>query len=317
MYIDHSRDRLDEKLYIVAAISNPCRYESRYRLYEQFVDMVSNTPAILYTVEIAHGRRRHAVTRPDNPRHIQLRSDHTIWTKERLLNIGISRLPRDWRYVSTVDPDISFCRPDWVHETLQQLQMHNVVQMFSEAVDLGPNYEQMSRHEGFVYQYKKDQHVDGGTYSQYSHPGFSWAYRRTALEDLGGLIDWAILGAGDRHQAYAFINRVLSSCDKDLHTDYKTLLLQWQERAEKYVRRNIGYVKGTIYHYWHGPKVQRKYHDRWKILVDYQFSPKNDLKPDVQGLYQLVDHGDLRSVQFRDALVKYFAERNEDSIDTK
>ena len=55
--------------------------------------------------------------------------------------------------------------------------------------------------------------------------------------------------------------------------------------------------------------------DRWKILTENQFNPNTDIKRDWQGLFQLEDHGDMRSIKLRDDIRKYFRARNEDSID--
>jgi hypothetical protein len=90
---------------------------------------------------------------------------------------------------------------------------------------------------------------------------------------------------------------------------------EWEARALKYIRKNIGFVPGTIYHNWHGAKTNRKYKDRWSIMVDSQFDPAIDIKKDWQGLYQLTDRRGEISVKLRDDLREYFRTRNEDSID--
>lgn len=295
-------------LHVVTCISNPCRYYSRYKLYEHFAKMVANAGAVLWTVEAAYGNRPFMVTEEGNPCHLQLRTNHEIWHKENMLNLMIERLPQDWEYVAWIDADISFARPDWVEETIQLLQHYKVIQMFSNAFDLDPEFEPFQRHKGFIYSY-----VNGITYKKdYSnwHPGFAWAARRDAINDLGGLLDFAILGAGDRHMALC-----LAELDHKLHPkltkNYKDGVYIWQDRCHKYIRKNIGYIPGTILHYWHGKKVDRKYGERWSILTKNQYDPEIDLKKDWQGLWQLTD----RSIKLRDDIRKYFRGRNEDSID--
>ena len=96
---------------------------------------------------------------------------------------------------------------------------------------------------------------------------------------------------------------------------YPDRLREWQYRAERHIRRNVGYVSGLLVHYWHGRKEDRRYRDRWKILTDNHFNPDLDLKPDWQGLMQLVDRGDARSIKLRDDAMNYFRARNEDSIE--
>lgn len=68
-----------------------------------------------------------------------------------------------------------------------------------------------------------------------------------------------------------------------------------------------------IYHHWHGRKGARQYWDRWKILETNDFDPYHDVKRDSQGLWQLIDHGDDRSLKLRDQIRAYFRQRSEDS----
>jgi hypothetical protein len=343
MYFDcHPVDAKEQKnkLYVVTAIINPCRYQTRYRLYVDFAKMVEDSGGVLYTVECAFGNRPHEVTQKDNARHVQIRTKSEVWHKENMLNIGISRLPPDWEYVAWVDADVMWARPDWVKETLQQLQHYHVVQMFSVAQDLGPNSEPINLHKGFVYQYQQlgdpfdlnqtwDQAIDdfiahrakqfaltcyaGETKKGIEswHPGFAWAARREAIDALGGLVDWAILGAADRHMAYALIGRCAKSIPGGVQGTYRRLLMEWEQRAEKYIRRNIGFVPGMLLHRWHGNKSQRRYQDRWNIVIKHKFDPELDLKKDWQGLWQLTE----KNRDLRDDLRHYFRMRNEDSID--
>lgn len=141
--------------------------------------------------------------------------------------------------------------------------------------------------------------------------GFAWSARREAIDMVGGLIDWAILGAADHHMAMALIGKIEKSMYKGLHPNYIIKCLQWQNRCEKYIRRDIGFVAGTIFHHWHGKKKDRKYTERWKIVADNKFDPNSDLLRDWQGLYQL----DPERIILRDQIRKYFRNRNEDSID--
>lgn len=297
------------KLYVVTPIINPCRYQSRYRLYKEFAKMVADAGAILYTVEVAFGNRPFSVTEECNPHHIQLRTWSEMWHKENQINLGISRLPQDWEYVAWIDADVQFARPDWVQETINQLQHYHVVQMFSVAHDLGPTHDAFQKHHGFAYSYVHN--LRGNQDYSNWHPGYAWAARREAINDLGGLIDYAILGAADRHMAFALIGRGRQTIHSKLQGGYAQELGLWEERAEKYVKRNVGYVPGLLVHYWHGKKRDRRYRERWEILVGNNYDPDLDLKRDWQGLYALTD----RNIQLRDDLRGYFRARNEDSID--
>jgi hypothetical protein len=143
------------------------------------------------------------------------------------------------------------------------------------------------------------------------HPGFAWACRREAFDALGGLMDWALLGAADNHMAKAHIGDAHHSVHPDIHPRYHEMVLEWQARSLRHLQRNVGVVNGTLLHHWHGKKKDRRYWDRWRILVDNQYNPDTDLKRDWQGVWQLTD----RSWRLRDQVRLYFRGRREDSID--
>lgn len=303
---------MPDTLYVVTAISNPARYRSRYELYRAFEKRMADAGAVLLTVEIAFGTRPFEVTTPNNPFNLQLRTKSEIWHKENALNLGFARLPEDWKYVAWVDADVALARTDWVQETIHQLQHYDFIQLFSHAQDLGPNHELLESFESFCSTYVKEGGVlpNASYYNQKLHPGYAWAATRSALDSVGGLIDKSILGAADHHMAKALVGQVENSVHSQMNSGFKAYLKTWETRAEKYIRRNIGCVEGTLFHYWHGPKAKRFYNERWKILVDNQFNPDLDLKRDTNGLYILTD----RSRTLRDDIRAYFRARNEDSV---
>ncbi|MGC2648232.1 MAG: hypothetical protein WA261_18255, partial [Candidatus Sulfotelmatobacter sp.] len=162
-YIDHpSQARpgihvFPDKLHVVTMLENPLRWRSRYWNYWMFERECAAAGAILYTAEVAFGGRQFEVTKAENPRHLQLRTNHEIWHKENALNLLIQRLPAEAKYVAWIDADVKFSRPDWAQETLQLLQHYDVLQMFSHAQDVGPNYEPLTTTPGFLYKWMTDQ----------------------------------------------------------------------------------------------------------------------------------------------------------------
>jgi hypothetical protein len=306
------------KFYVIAVVSNPVMYKSRYELFKKFKAHMDESKVKMITVELAFGDRPFEVTESNNPYHLQLRTIEELWHKENMINLGINRLSQiapDWQQLAWVDADVSFVRKDWVKSIVQSLQHYQVIQPWTNAIDLGPNGESLKVHFSFMHQYiTKRPYSYGGKYEHW-HPGYAWAANRDAINHLGQLIDIAILGAGDNHMAHALIGRLDGTIAKGLHPSYIEKLRLWQNQAERFIRRDVGFLPGTIVHDWHGKKKDRKYHDRWKILVSNQYNPDTDLKRDAQGLYQLVDHGDLRSINLRDDIRDYFRARNEDSID--
>lgn len=303
-------------LYVVTCISNPIRYRSRYLLYKDFEKRVIDAGAKLYTIEAAFGERPFEVTRPDNTRNIQLRlsGGDELWHKENLLNIAIQRLPSDWAYLAWIDADLEFARPDWAAETVNLLQHFEWLQMFSVAQDLAPDYTPFKTHHGFVWsmmqgkEFKKQ--GNGAYYEGWWHPGYAWAATRTAINHVGGLLDTAILGAGDNHMCHSIFGLAEQSIPNGVTDGYRNSVLNWQDRA-RYLHKDIGYMPGLINHYWHGKKKDRRYFDRWKILVDNKYDPNLDLTRDSQGLWQLRPE----RIKLRDDIRAYFRARNEDSVD--
>jgi len=329
---DGTAAHLRDKFYVVTAVSNPRRYRTRYELYNDFAQHMQDSGAPLYTVECAYGQRAHTITDAGNPRHIQLRTRHELWHKENLLNIAVSRLPSDWAYVAWVDADVMFTRKDWVNETIQQLQTHQVVQMFSHAQDLGPHYEPLGLRESFARSwqcgapipwrvpgpkiggyYGEDQASGGVTGFKQWHPGLAWAWRRSALDAVGGFIDWAAVGAGDFHMAWSLVEHADFSIHPEMHGGYRRRIKEWENQCKRHIHKDVGCVEGTVLHYFHGAKVNRKYWDRWKILVHNGFDPDTDLKKDTTGVYQLQEPRSARQRGLRDGLRNYFAARDEDN----
>ncbi len=317
---------VDATLYLIAVVSNPVRFEIRYQLFREFVERMEHTPGIqLVIVEHAFGERPFEVTEEGNPFHIQVRGDEDseLWLKESLINIGIRRLPRDWKYVAWVDADIEFVRPNWAQETIHALQHYKVIQPWSHSVDLTPKYDVVPNEWGnnvdksFCAAWVDGDFtkVDPGYGLANSdlraprcHFGYAWAMRRELYEELGGLIDWLVTGSADYHMAIAFAGLPFPN---DCSPGYVKRLEVFSNRCHQHVRKNIGYVPGLILHHWHGRKKQRGYMSRHEIIKASRFDPDVDLRFDWQGIPVLT--GD--NIILRDGLRKYFRSRNEDSID--
>lgn len=306
MYHDHEQTCV-EPLYVVAVVSNPAIFQKRYTLFKEFCARMKSNPKVrLLTVELQQGCRPF-----QTDSDVKFKTVHELWHKENLINLGVQHLPRDWKYMAWIDADIVFTNERWAEECLDQLQTFSVVQLFTHAIDLGPNKETMQTHVGFAYQYCRGETWVRPGYGKYWHSGYAWAMTREAYDAIGGLLDFAILGSADFHMAMAFIGMVEKTSNSQLHPHYKLLLNHFQERCERHIQRNIGYVTGTILHEFHGSKRNRFYKERWKILVENQFDPLMDIKRDCHGLWQLEGN----KFRLRDQLRNYFRSRNEDSID--
>jgi hypothetical protein len=258
-----------DKFHVIAVISNPVQYRSRYSLFDIFQEDIERKGGRLWTVEMQTGARPHVVTDAENPQSIQVWNSALpgeLWHKENLINVGIQHLTRqcpDWRYVAWVDADVKF-EAGALEKTVQALQHWDVVQMWSHAIDFGPDSEIIGKpHLSFMYAHWNDIQINNGSsYAAGGHPGYAWAARRDALNKLGGLVDFGVLGSADRHMACALVGKVEQSVHGDCHSGYHRALKNWQDRSEFHIRRNAGYVTGSIRHLWHGRKASRGYASR-------------------------------------------------------
>jgi hypothetical protein len=301
---------MSDKLYVVTAIFNPFRYQKHYENYRRFAQHMADSGAILITIEMAFGDRPWVVTDSSNPHHIQVRGNSVLWVKENLMDLAVQRIPdHGWKYVACIDSDIEFSRSDWVKETLEHLQHYHVVQPWSDAYDLGPQQQHIGHYRSFCRQYLQRQPHGPGY--DYWHSGYAWAYTRQAWDWLGGLMDTCIIGSADYHMAWALIGQVTKTYGVNDMTKldaYGKRLLRWEQNAMSHICKDIGYVEGSIKHFWHGPKVNRKYNERWEILQSNGYDPDLDLKRNAYGVFELTG----RSIKLRDDLRDYFRQRNDD-----
>lgn len=320
--------------YVITVISNPVRYKRRYELYWPFADMCACAGVNLITVEQAFGHRPFMVTEASNPNHVQVRSHEELWLKENMINLGIRRIKQLdplAREVAWIDADCRSARPasDWFEETWHQLQHHEFVQMWEYMQDLDVNYNPIGNPlPSFMANYIKygtpnpeefKKLQDGSNSYPYGskifgRPGLAWAANLDALDKVGGILDFSILGAGDWYMAHGLVGSMTVASSEYAGSAYERKLLEWQNKCERWIKRDVGYVSGIVNHDFHGKKKHRGYGTRGKILSENQYDPGTDIKYDSFGLLQL-ETWEPRHLRLRDQIRAYFRARNEDSID--
>jgi len=304
-----NNEPIEDKLNVIAVISNPCLYAKRYKLLKEFVKRLEEEEehVTLFIVEMAYGNQKFCVTDKNNPNHLQLITNTPIWHKENMVNLGVKYLlPNSWKAFAWIDADIEFESPSWALDTLKILNgCKDVVQVFSHCLDMNQNGENLNLFNGFGYSFeKKKRYTTKG--NDYWHPGFAWAINRTAYEKIGGLYDKGVLGSGDGIMALSFINKASFMNNTNYHEDYNKSMLEYQKKASKL---RLGYTPGVIRHHYHGTKQNRRYTERWQILMKQQYSPSQHLKYDKKG--NLIPTESFSS-EFKEEIMKYFRERKED-----
>jgi hypothetical protein len=302
-----NNEPIDDKLHVITIMSNPCNYKRRYILTREFINrMEKEENIILYIVELVYGDQQFYVTEKNNKRHLQIRGEFPLWHKENMINMGVKLLPKSWKAFAWIDADIEFENSSWALDTLKVLNgCKDIVQIFSHALDMDKIQNSMFIFPSFGYQYTKKS-TYGGTGINMWHPGYAWACTRKAFEGMGGLYEVSILGSGDHNMSLAFIGNGVKSLNGLTTDDYKKSIKEFEKKV---INLRLGYIPGVIRHYYHGSKKDRKYSERWKILVDRAYCPSLHITKNKDGL--LVPTKECPQELLDDILI-YFKERNED-----
>lgn len=294
-----------ETLYVILPYFNYCGFERRRDLFEAFVRSVQFNKQIKVLIVEANGPA--PLSNLPAWHHVRVDVKDPVWVKENLVNIGVRSLPTGWQFMAWIDADIEFLNRKWAEDTIEELRTHDIVHMWRSCVNLGPDGEALKIDKSFGYMHR----ASGTPYTKtdrygFWHPGYAWACTRRAYKQMRGLVDWAILGSGDRHMALAWIGRALESAPGNIHPNYKALLEEYQLACRGLT---VSYIEGTILHFWHGRFEDRKYRERWDVLTKAKFDPLNDIGTTTKGIVQLSTEGTRLEPELR----AYFAGRREDS----
>jgi hypothetical protein len=90
-------------------------------------------------------------------------------------------------------------------------------------------------------------------------------------------------------------------------------LFDWEQYINNYQdlqKANIN-NKETAWYHWitYGQYENRKYLDRWNIIINYQYNPYLFLTKNEYGMYEATQ---FFSQSFQNQITNYFKERNED-----
>lgn len=225
---------------------------------------------------------------------------HTLWQKERLINIAAESLPPQVDKVAWIDADLHFCDPHWAERAEESLEKHVAIQLFHHVHYLDQQHAVASTRPAATANRNS---------ATLMTTGGAWAARR----ELFPIMDEHVMGSGDSMMYHAFVGR-----HRDWGAWYMEMMTPpWRkmfvangDRLHGLVNGNVGHLAGDVFHYWHGEHKDRKYVERWKYLTDFNFNPYTDIAIDDNGLWRWnSDKPDMH------ALVRYyFKTRNDDGI---
>jgi len=304
---------IEEKLNVIIVVSNPMLYARRYILAKEFIKRyeMEESNINLYIVELIYKDQKYILTEKSNKNHLQIKTDIPIWHKENMINLGVKYLlPKEWKAFAWIDADIEFESTTWASDTLKLLNgSFDIIQLWSHCADLNHNEKCMQNFTSAGYQYiKNNLTYKPANGNDFSHPGYAWAITRKAYEKIGGLYEHSILGSGDHNMLLCLFGCGINSVNGGVTDGYKKSIKEY-EKNMKTLR--FGYVPGVIRHYFHGTKQNRKYCERWQIIVKNNFDPYIHLTRDDIGI--LIPSKSCPS-QLLDDILQYFKERNEDEF---
>ena len=224
-----------------------------------------------------------------------------------MINLAVKYLlPSNYKAFAWIDADIEFENTTWALDTLKVLNgCKDIVQLFSHCVDMNKNETTLSVFNSAGYQYMKNLPFSSKSPNIW-HPGYAWAISRKAYEKIGGLYDKAILGSGDNIMMLSLLNKGLKGINEESTENYKDSIVEFENKMKTL---RFGYIPGVIRHHFHGKKINRKYNERWQILLNHGYEPETYITYDEKGI---IIPTSIFSEEFKEDIMTYFKERNED-----
>jgi hypothetical protein len=276
-------------LYLITVVFNPARSRSSLKHYANFKHQMEKLGVKLITVECCFENSPFSITSPNyEPYNIQIRTNSLFFQKERLINLAISKLPLDAKYILYVDYEVEFANENWVNDAIKALHMFKGIQLFEEALLLGPQKEELKKVKSFAFQnYKKEKPLEKKQFEDSTlAAGFAWGFRADALKELDGLIDYSPLGNNDKIMAYCLANRSEEYVSREkAGENFRDSVKNWQKKAQLIFNEGIGFIPGTIRVNWIKVKRDKTHYENWDILMANDFDPRNDLVLESNGIY--------------------------------
>jgi hypothetical protein len=219
-----------------------------------------------------------------------------LWYKEALINWAVSQLPSHYDKIAWIDSDILL--PDeWGRKACDKLDEGNVrlIQLSGKLQYLRENSTKTDDNpprdgvgKSLVgYRKGKIKRMEHALDAKF-FPGLGWAARREFFTQGGGVYDLDLVGAGDQMLIFSATGSILplknemyllKSCSNQSKIQS---LVEHSKKCFKYVQGNIGFLKGTAYHIWHGDRGTRQYSSRHNLVKNLDW--KKDVGRDSNGL---------------------------------
>jgi len=231
---------------------------------------------------------------------IHLKTDFTLFQKERLCHVLEKHIPNSFKKLLFIDSDLIFENQNWYNELSDKLNHFNVVQPFSKGVWLDITYRTVIKERMPIIFYNKFGKIsmEGGIGGY--HPGFAWAFQRDWFNKVG-FFQQGVLGDGDTLSSTVWL-------------DYKGFEYRdFIKGAVDDFRKTMGkkpsicFLKGAIFHLWHGDGKKRQYRERRDIFKSIK---------DVRDIIRVANNGlfELKDETLKPKIRKYFKNRDDDGL---
>jgi len=280
---------------IIACYFNPQNNPYRLKAFNTFYESIKHLNH--HIIECVIGDSKAQLETSKNISRIKTKN--LLWHKESLLNKIVKDLPSKYKYIFWLDADVIFANKNWLIEGVEALKTNNIIQPFEYCVHLEkyetkPNFnldewrenvsDPKSRHprmwKSFCSNNASGLSKDDN-YDKHGHVGFAWGARREILEAVP-LYDRALVGGADHIIAHAAAGHIPHSCITKSFTDDIYAVNEWSRKFYAVGKGKIGYVKGDLYHIWHGDLKDRQY---LKRIQEFTPISKDITDKDANGLH--------------------------------
>lgn len=296
---------------VISCFFNPLNSPYRLRAFDRFYDSIKHLNHSITECVIGDAKPQ----LPETANIHRIQTSNLLWHKEAILNRIVATLPKKYKYIFWVDADVIFTNRNWLTEGVEQLKKHKIIQPFEYCVHLNQDEDKPDFNVQLEKQFSHNVHTrhnqlwrsfcanfvtnkksaSSENYDMHGHVGFAWGARREVLASVP-LYDKALIGGADHIIAHAAAGHIPHPCITKSFKDDLENVLKWSKRFHLAVQGEIGYVKGDLYHIWHGDIKKRQY---LKRIQDFTVKTKEIQQKDSNGLYVSEQNDNYMSDYFK------------------
>jgi hypothetical protein len=307
------------QLWAITCFFNPLGYARRrdnYTVFRRHLDIP------LVAVELGY-EGHFWLDSSDAEVMVRVEGGDILDQKERLLNIAMTRLPKDCTAVAWLDCDVVFGRNDWHEAVIDILRTHIMAQPFDRVLYLKKDAMPVQKDVMQIELSRRgmassvtdtctfEMAYDDACFTRQPNsasPGHAWVAHRDVM-NKHGFYDRCIVGGADSAMncaAYGAFHSVIRY--HKMNCFQRNHYLEWAHPFYSTVSGRVSHVAGDLWHLWHGTISDRRTADNFDEILPYEYDPVQDLSLSAEGCWRWsTDKPELHR-----RVYNYFAGRNED-----